>query len=77
MGGGIPSTGEFTVMGEGGSDLAAITKIRNGWIRVIFPFLTSRAPVVVVDLPLLRVAVEGSENPITLEQPCQASLLPD
>ena len=30
--------------------------------------------VVVVDLPLLRVAVEGSDNPITLEQPCQASL---
>ena len=33
--------------------------------------------VVVVDLPLLRVAVEASENPITLEQPCQASLPPD
>ena len=32
---------------------------------------------VVVDLPLLRVAVEGSDNPITLEQPCQASLPPD
>ena len=33
--------------------------------------------VVVVDLPLLRVAVEASDNPITLEQPCQASLPPD
>ena len=33
--------------------------------------------VVVVDLPLLCVAVEGSDNPITLEQPCQASLPPD
>ena len=27
--------------------------------------------VVVVDLPLLRVAVEGSDNPIFLERPCQ------
>ena len=32
---------------------------------------------VVVDLSLLRVAVEGSDNPITLDQPCQASLPPD
>ena len=30
-----------------------------------------------VDLPLLRVAVEGPDNPITSEQPCQASLPPD
>ena len=33
--------------------------------------------VVVVDLPLLCVAVEGSDNPISLEKPCQASLPPD
>ena len=33
--------------------------------------------VVVADLPLLRVAVEGSDNPITSEQPCQASLPSD
>ena len=33
--------------------------------------------VVVVDLPLLRVAVKGSDNPISLEKPCQASLPPD
>ena len=33
--------------------------------------------VVVVDLPLLRVAVEGSDNPISLEKSCQASLPPD
>ena len=33
--------------------------------------------VVVVDLPLLRVAVEGSDNPISLEKHCQASLPPD
>ena len=33
--------------------------------------------VVVVDLPLLRVAVEGSDNPVSLEKPCQASLPPD
>ena len=32
---------------------------------------------VVVDLPLLRVAVEGSDNPITLEKLCQASLPSD
>ena len=33
--------------------------------------------VVVVDLPLLCVAVEGSDNPVSLEKPCQASLPPD
>ena len=35
------------------------------------------AHVVVIDLPLLRVAVEGSDNPVSLEKPCQASLPPD
>ena len=33
--------------------------------------------VVVVDLPLLGVALVGSDNPISLEKPCQASLPPD
>ena len=33
--------------------------------------------VVVIDLPLLRVAVEGSDDPMSLEKPCQASLPPD
>ena len=33
--------------------------------------------VVVVDLPLLRLAVDGSDNPVSLEKPCQASLPPD
>ena len=33
--------------------------------------------VVVIDLPLLRVAVEGSDNLVSLEKPCQASLPPD
>ena len=33
--------------------------------------------VVVVDLPLLRVAVERSDNPVSLEKPCQASPPPD
>ena len=33
--------------------------------------------VVVIDLPLLRVAVEGSDNPVSLEKPFQASLPPD
>ena len=33
--------------------------------------------VVVVDPPLLCVAVEGSDNPISLEKPCQAYLPPD
>ena len=36
---------------------------------------TSMLTTVVVDLPLLRVAV--SDNPISLEKPCQASLPPD
>ena len=39
--------------------------------------LLSFVVVVVVDLPLLRVAVEGSDNPVSLEKPCQASLPPD
>ena len=32
--------------GDGGADLAATTRIRNGWVkfRELFPFLTSRAP---------------------------------
>ena len=37
----------------------------------------SHCVVVVIDLPLLRVAVEGSDNPVSLEKPCQASLPPD
>ena len=41
------------------------------------PFLSVMVVVVVVDLPLLRVAVEGSDNPVSLEKPCQASLPPD
>ena len=32
---------------------------------------------VVVYLPLLRVAVEGSDNPVSLEKACKASLPPD
>ena len=41
------------------------------------PASLKEAIVVVVDLPLLRVAVEGSDNPVSLEKPCQASLPPD
>ena len=33
--------------------------------------------VVVVDLPLLCIAVEGPDNPIILKHPCQTSLPPD
>ena len=40
-------------------------------------FILKIGVVVVVDLPLLRVAVEGSDNPVSLEKPCQASLPPD
>ena len=44
----------------------------------LYPFGARVAHVVVViDLPLLRVAVEGSDNPVSLEKPCQASLPPD
>ena len=46
-----------------------------GLIDSGIPF--SDGVVVVVDLPLLLVAVEGTDNPITSEQPCQASLPPD
>ena len=40
--------------------------------RIVLPLV-----VVVIDLPLLRVAVEGSDKPVSLEKPCQASLPPD
>ena len=35
-----------TLEGDGGSDLAAAARIRNGWMkfRELLPFLTSRAP---------------------------------
>ena len=45
-------------------------------IRKKYAFLFQEM-VVVVDLPLLRVAVEGSGNQVSLEKPCQASLPPD
>ena len=44
-------------------------------LSVYSPF--SDRVVVVIDLPLLRVAVKGSDNPVSLEKPCQASLPPD
>ena len=49
------------------------------FVSVVHPvaILSAVFCVVVVDLPLLRVAVEGSDNPISLEKPCQASLPPD
>ena len=47
----------------------------NLYIVCMFNFRDS--VVVVVDLPLLRVAVEGSDNPVSLEKPCQAPLPPD
>ena len=40
-------------------------------------FIWQIGVVVVIDLPLLRVAVEGSDNPVSLEKPCHASLPPD
>ena len=35
-----------TLDGDGGADLAATARIRNGWMkfRELLPFLTSRAP---------------------------------
>ena len=37
---------DLMVDGDGGADLAATARIRNGWMkfRELFPFLTSRAP---------------------------------
>ena len=43
----------------------------------LYPFGAHQSNVVVIDLPLLRVAVEGYDNPVSLEKPCQASLPPD
>ena len=48
------------------------SSVRPGTYYVQHPIV-----VVVIDLPLLRVAVEGSDNPVSLEKPCQASLPPD
>ena len=45
--------------------------------RPYFSEISHCLVVVVVDLPLLRVAVEGSDNRISLEKPCQASLPPE
>ena len=47
---------------------------KNNMARIVRMFVVV---VVVIDLPLLRVAVEGSDNPVSLEKPCQASLPPD
>ena len=47
-------------------------------VLIVFTkYYTNIVVVVVIDLPLLRVAVEGSDNPVSLEKPCQASLPPD
>ena len=37
---------ETLLMGDSGADLAATSRIRNGWMkfRELLPFLTSRAP---------------------------------
>ena len=52
--------------------------IKHGALYIYYRKIVSQfLPVVVVDLPLLRVAVEGSDNPVSLEEPCQASLPPD
>ena len=40
-------------------------------------FIWQIGVVVVIDLPLLCVAVEVSDNPVSLEKPCQASVPPD
>ena len=48
--------------------------LRLLWVMLVDVMTSS---LVVVDLPLLRVAVEGSDNPISLEKPCQASFPPD
>ena len=50
-----------------------IVRFPIGLDFLFIPFLV----VVVIDLPLLRVAVEGSDNPVSLEKPCQASLPSD
>ena len=42
---------------------------RNHYYNDFNSSLESFVDVVVVDLPLLRVAVEGSDNPISLEKP--------
>ena len=62
-----------------------ISIFRFGWKQVLcylskfmeFICYFCHVFIVVVDLPLLRVAVEGSDNPISLEKLCQASLPPD
>ena len=44
------------------------------WIGVFVPWIGMFAIVMCL---VLRVAVEGSDNPVSLEKPCQASLPPD
>ena len=59
------------------TDLHAATTTDIKQTCAIYIHLLHVVDVVVVDLPLLRVAVEGSDNLISLEKPCQASLPPD
>ena len=37
-----------TLNGDGGADHAATARIRNGWTKFYLPFLTSRAPPLVM-----------------------------
>ena len=57
-------------------ELKAVFKSITGCLKSINVANHFLRAVVVVDLPLLRVAVEGSDNPVSLEKPCQASLPP-
>ena len=59
----------FYIFSECMSDICSSLTMRS--YVILDPY------VVVIDLPLLRVAVEGSDNPVSLEKPCQASLPPD
>ena len=56
---------------------AVVTTQSSAFRRLEWILNRTKKPVVVVDLPLLRVVVKGSDNPISLEKPCQASLPPD
>ena len=53
----------YTLDGDGGVDLAATARIKNGWIKFqeLLPFLTSRAPLMKLKGRVYASCVRGME----------------
>ena len=62
---------EDTLDGDGGADLAATARIKNGWMKVREPFLTSRVP----HHPS-RTSIKSDQVFLVLSQSCVSTLTP-